>query len=111
MKEIDFVLKLQGDTPTVLCSIFENKVTVYEDDQGVIVLVVSPQMRPHTKHITIKYLQFCIFVANGDVDIQHVDTKVNIADIFTNPLDSELFRYLRYCTDEKYGHKVAYNVI
>ena len=25
MKEIDFVLKLQGDAPTVLCSLFENR--------------------------------------------------------------------------------------
>ena len=51
MKEIDFVLNLQGDTPTVLCSIFENPVTFYGDNQGEISLKVSPQMQPCMKHI------------------------------------------------------------
>ena len=36
MKEIEFVLKLQGDTPTVLCSLFKNPVTVYKENQGAI---------------------------------------------------------------------------
>ena len=53
-------------------------------------------MRPCTKNISIKYHNFCIFVANGDVDIKHVDTKEQITDIFTKPLDSKLFGYLRY---------------
>ena len=37
MKEIEFILKLQGDALTLLCSIFEKPVTpvtVYEDNQG-----------------------------------------------------------------------------
>ena len=99
MKEIDFVLKLRGDTPTVLCSLFEKPVmprTVYEDNQGVIVLEVYLQMQPCTKHIAIKYHHFRSFVVNGDVKIKHVDTKGQIADIFTKPLDSELFGCLRY---------------
>ena len=33
-----------------------------------------------------------IFVANGDVDIKHVDIKEQIVDIFTKPLDSDFFR-------------------
>ena len=48
------------------------------------------------KHIVIKYHHFQSFVANGDVEIKHVDTKEYIADIFMKPLDSELFGYLRY---------------
>ena len=44
MKEIDFVLKLQGETPKVLCSLFKNPVTVYEDNQGEIALTLSLQM-------------------------------------------------------------------
>ena len=32
----------------------------------------------------------------SDVDIKHVEIKEHIANIFTNPLDSELFGYLRY---------------
>ena len=96
MKEIEFVLKLQEDTLMVLCSLFEYPVTLYKDNQGLIELAFSPQMRPHMKHIAIKYHHLCSFVAHGDVDIKHVDTKEHIADIFMKPLDSELFGYLRY---------------
>ena len=40
MKDIMFEIKLQGDTPTALYSLFENTVTVYKDNQGAITLVV-----------------------------------------------------------------------
>ena len=52
-------------------------------------------MRPHTKYIMIKDHKFWSFVANSDVETQHIDTKEQIADILMKPLDSELFRYLR----------------
>ena len=67
MKENEFLLKLQVDTPTVLFNIFKIPVTVYEDNQGAIALAVSPQMRPCTKHIKIKYHHFQSFVTNGDI--------------------------------------------
>ena len=44
MLEFGCILKLQGDATTVLCSIFKKPVTpisVYEDNQGGIALVVS----------------------------------------------------------------------
>ena len=99
MKKFEFVLKLQEDAPTVLFSLFEKPltpVTVYKENQGEITLVVSSLMRHCAKHIDIKYHHLQSFVANGDVKIKHVDTKEQIADIFTKQLDSELFRYLRY---------------
>ena len=43
-KEIVFVLNIKGDTPTVMCSLFENSVTGHEDNQGAIALVVALQM-------------------------------------------------------------------
>ena len=79
-KDIEFLLKLQGDTPTILCSLFEKPVTVHEDNQGMTALTFSPQIQPRMKHIAIKYHHFRSFVANGDVDIKHVDTKEQIAD-------------------------------
>ena len=54
IKETEFILKLEGDTPTVLCNLFENPVTFHEDNQGVIALAICLQMRPRTKHIAIK---------------------------------------------------------
>ena len=96
MKDIEFVLKLKGETPMVLCFTFEKSVIVYEDNQGSMTLMFLPQIWPHTKYITIKYHNFRIFVVNGDVDVKHVDTKEYIADIFMKPLYSELFGYLHY---------------
>ena len=96
IKYIEFVLKLQGETPEVMCSIFEKLVTFCEDNQGTIVLAVYPQMQPHTKHIAIKYHHFWSCVANGDVEVKHIDIKEKITNIFTKPLDSELFGYLCY---------------
>ena len=42
MKEIEFVLKIQCDTPKVLCSIFENPDTAHEYNPWVIELAVAP---------------------------------------------------------------------
>ena len=98
MKEIEFVLELQGDTSKVLvlCSIFENPVTVHEDIQWGIALAVTPQMRLRIKHIVIKYHLLWSFVANGDVKIKHIDTKEKIMYILMKTIDSDLSRYLRY---------------
>ena len=95
MKKIEFVIELQEDNTKVLCSIFEKLVTVHKDNKGATTLAVAPQMRPHTKYIMIKDHKFWSFVANSDVETQHIDTKEQIADILMKPLDSELFRYLR----------------
>ena len=81
IKDIEFLLKLHGYTLMVLCSIFLKPVILHEDNQGLIAIAVSPQIQPCTKHIVIKYHQFQSFVANGDVEIQHIDTKEQITDI------------------------------
>ena len=96
MKEIEFILKLQGDTPTVLWSIFEKPVTFQEDNQGKIALAVAPQMQPCMKHTPIKYYHLQSFVRNGDIYIQHIETKEQIMDIFMKPLYFEFFGYLCY---------------
>ena len=89
----------------LLCSLFKKPVTLvtfYKDNQGEIVIAVSPQIRPHTNHIAIMYHHFRSFVVNGDVQIKHADTKEQISDIFTKPLDSELFGYLCYKLNGRY---------
>ena len=96
MKEIRFLLELQIDSPKVLCSIFRNPVTAYEGNQGAIALAVAPKYDVVKNNIAIKYHHFQSYVANGDVDIQHIDTRVQIAYIFMKPLDAELFRYICY---------------
>ena len=96
MKGVYLILELQGDTLKVLCSIFEKPVTYHENNRGEIAFSVSPKMKLCTNHIAIKYHHFRSLVANGDVHIQHIDTKEHIADTFTKPLDYGLFGYLCY---------------
>ena len=81
VKAIEFLIKLKGDTPTVLCILLNNSVPVHEYNQGAIVLAVDLKMRPRMKHIVIKYYHFRSFFANGDIDIQYIDTKEHIPDI------------------------------
>jgi hypothetical protein len=69
--------------------------TIFEDNKGCVELVVAPKMRPRTKHIAIKYHHFRSHIANGDIKIQWIDTKSQLADIFTKPLAEIAFTSLR----------------
>ena len=64
-----------------MCSIFKNPATVHVDNKGESTLVVNPKVQPRTKHTAIKYNCFRSFAANGDVEIQYIDTKEHIANI------------------------------
>ncbi|MGZ8880111.1 MAG: reverse transcriptase domain-containing protein, partial [Halobacteriota archaeon] len=68
---------------------------VYEDNRGALELAKVPKMRPRTKHIALKYHHFREHVKNGLIRINPVDTKEQVADIFTKPLPRDAFRYLR----------------
>ena len=75
-------------TPSVRC-------TAFEDNEGAISLAKTPKLRPRTKHINNKYHHFRGHVASGKVDVQHIPTTEQIADILTKPLPVEQFLYLR----------------
>jgi hypothetical protein len=60
--------------------------TIYEDNKGCIDLANAPKLRPRTKHIGIKYHHFRSHVASGAIKIQWIDSKHQLADIFTKPL-------------------------
>ena len=56
-----------------------------------IALTVPLEIKPCTKHITIKYHHFQIFFTKGDVSINNINIKEQVADIFTNPLYAKSF--------------------
>jgi len=68
---------------------------VFEDNNGALELAKTPRMRPRTKHISLKYHHFRQQVKDGKVKIEAIDTKVQIADIFTKPLPRLQFETLR----------------
>ena len=53
-------------------------------------------MLPRIKHISPMHHHFRQFIINGNVDIKCVNTKEQIGDIFTKPLSSSAFNYLRH---------------
>jgi hypothetical protein len=71
--------------------------TIFEDNQGCVELANAPKLRPCTKHLGLKYHHFRSHVARGDIKIIWIDTKHQLADIFTKPLPTVTFEYLRHC--------------
>ena len=83
-----FGIAIPFPTPTVRCKVFE-------DNVGAIELAKAPKLRPRTKHIAIQYHHFRSHVAKKLINIQHVSTKEQVADIATKPLPRDQFQYLR----------------
>ena len=71
--------------PKVYCKAFE-------DNSGALELARTPKMRPRTKHINCKYHHFRSYVAKGEIEVHSIKTTDQLADLWTKPLGTELFR-------------------
>jgi len=69
--------------------------TVFEDNKGCVELANAPRMCPRTCHIALKYHHFRPHVENGNLLFRWIDTKHQLADIFTTPLAASSFIPLR----------------
>ena len=78
---------IYSKTPRVYCNAFE-------DNNGALELARTPKMRARTKHINLVYHHFRDYVSRL-IHVLPIDTKEQIADIFTKPLDSTTFKKLR----------------
>ena len=56
----------------------------------------ADKFTPRTKYITLKYHWFKEYAKNGLFNIEHANTKLQLADIFTKPLDEVTFKRLRF---------------
>ncbi|GJT23891.1 gag/pol polyprotein [Tanacetum coccineum] len=65
------------------------------DNLGATYLSANPIFRARTKHIEIDYHFVREKVAQGDLQIQHISTHDQIEDIFTKPLPTPRFLFLR----------------
>ena len=88
LRELSASVQFEQNTPIIHC-------TVHEDNKGCIDLVEIPKMRPRTKHIALKYHHFRTFVKNKTVSVRYCETALQIADIFTKPLNDTQFAALR----------------
>ena len=69
--------------------------TIFEDNKGCVELANTPKMRPRTRHIAIEYHHFREHVRKGEIKVKWIETKEQLADIFTKPLAEPLFVSLR----------------
>ncbi len=88
MQEIHDIFSFQHNKPNIFCR-------VWEDNHSCIKVAKSPKFTHRTKHILLKYHHFRQYVSNGTIKINPIDTREQIADIFTKPLNKKQFTYLR----------------
>ena len=70
-------------------------VPLYCDNESTIKIANNPVQHSKTKHIEIRHHFLRDHVMKEDIDIIHVKTEEQLADIFTKPLDEKRFCKLR----------------
>ena len=68
--------------------------TIFEDNNGALILAKAPKLTPRTKHIAVKYHWFKSLIGDK-FRITKVNSKAQKADIFTKGLDQEAFERVR----------------
>nr|ABA98097.1 retrotransposon protein, putative, Ty1-copia subclass [Oryza sativa Japonica Group] len=71
------------------------KAPLFCDNTSAINIAKNPVQHSRAKHIDIRFHFLRDHVEKGDVQLQFLDTKLQIADIFPKPLDSNRFAFLR----------------
>jgi hypothetical protein len=72
------------------------KVPLLCDNESAIHIVDNPVEHSRTKHITIRYHFLRDHQQKGDIEIAYINTKEQLADIFTKPLDEQTINKLRH---------------
>ena len=78
------------------------------DNKGAIDISQDYISNERTKHIERRHLKIRELVQNSIVKVKYVSTHLNVADIFTKPLDKKLFMTHR---DKLFGIKSANGVL
>jgi hypothetical protein len=75
-------------TPTVKCRVFE-------DNMSCIEIATNHRTRPRTKHLSVRLHHFRSHILDKTISVEHINTKEQIADMFTKPLGRDQFSKLR----------------
>ena len=87
-EDVLIILEIEYSTPGVQYKTSKLVITrdVFEDNRGTLELAKMPKLRPRIKHIALKYHHFHEHARNGKVCIHAIDTREQLADIFTRAL-------------------------
>ena len=99
LKEVQGVLKFKSSISSTAC-------TLFEDNQGAVALANVPKMTPRSKHIAIPYHFFREHVRKNEVEVRHISTDKQLADLLTKGLVEAKFEGLRdklmgWCEDNE----------
>jgi hypothetical protein len=72
-----------------------SKVSLLCDNESAIRMAENPIEHSRTKHIDIRHHFLRDHQQKGDIEVFHVSTEIQLADIFTKPLDEQTFCKLR----------------
>jgi hypothetical protein len=72
-----------------------SKVPLLCDNESAVRLADNPIEHSHTKHIDIRHHFLRDHQQKGDIDVCHISTNHQLADIFTKPLYDKRFCKLR----------------
>ena len=89
--EIDWLCTLLHSLDIVV----DYAVVLYCDNMSSIKLSSNPVFHARTKHIEVHYHFIREKVIAGEIDLQHVSTTMQVADIFTKSLGTEKFQQFR----------------
>ena len=75
---------------------FVGAVKVCQDNMPTIVFVKKGKSTSHrTKHIAVRYFFIKEKIDEGEIEVEYTPTLQMLADMFTKPLQEELFRVMR----------------
>ncbi|KAA0032034.1 F5J5.1 [Cucumis melo var. makuwa] len=73
----------------------QDTITLYCDNMSAIDISKNPVQHSRTKHINIRRHFIRELVEDKAIRLDHIRTNLQLADIFTKPLDANSFEYLR----------------
>ena len=74
---------------------YDEPIPIFCDSTSAINISKNLVMHSKTKHIPIKFHFLREQVIEKNIKLEYVETKEQIADIYTKPLPRETFEYLR----------------
>jgi hypothetical protein len=75
--------------------VFEEPTIIHCDNTSMISLSKNLVQHSKPKHIPIKYHYLRDQAENKNIKLEYVPTQEHVADIFTKPLNKDIFEYLR----------------
>ena len=89
LKEIQKEGRVQvATTASIRCKVFE-------DNNGALEMAKVHKYQPRTKHLNVKLNHFRSYMEKKEVTIHPIDTKDQLADYLTTPVNYEILSRLR----------------